>query len=251
MRAYLLLLIFFSAGYTVAQSNGASSFQTVDYRKHITYYKMMGKPRQHFAGLYYPNDEFKKGLIFMGDDLPSDTLLMRYHKLSDAIEIKSGDNVFEIRPTSGASEIHIGKLVLVSRAFEFKGVTRFGFFELLRRGQNELLAKEIYKPDPGIMQDAASSNQKTPIYVPVGSSYLSAAESTPTGFKFLAEDFEQRFYFTTENAGMSEVRKLKKFINLLPGHHEELLRYSKKNKLKKNREGLVSLVSYYDSLNKY
>ncbi|MEQ9098925.1 MAG: hypothetical protein RIF36_07105 [Imperialibacter sp.] len=223
----------------------------MDYRSYLTYYKEIGKIDQHVPGLYYPDDEFKKGVILIGDDLVSDTLMMRYHKLNDAIEIKNKDEVFDIRPTSGASEVHIGKLVFVSEAFEFQGVTRFGFFELLTSGRSELLSKEIYKSDPGIMQDAASSNQKTPIYVPVGRSYLSAAENTPAGFKFLAEDFEQRFYFTTENAGMSEIRKLKKFINLLPGHHEELLRYSKKYKLKKNREGLVSLVSYYDSLNKY
>ena len=234
MKAHLIG-IFFCVSYTVlAQSSDVPKRETVDYRSYLTYYKEIGKIDQHVPGLYYPDDEFKKGVILIGDDLVSDTLMMRYHKLNDAIEIKNKDEVFDIRPTSGASEVHIGKLVFVSEAFEFQGVTRFGFFELLTSGRSELLSKEIYKSDPGIMQDAASSNQKT-----------------PAGFKFLAEDFEQRFYFTTENAGMSEIRKLKKFINLLPGHHEELLRYSKKYKLKKNREGLVSLVSYYDSLNKY
>ncbi|MEQ8413234.1 MAG: hypothetical protein RIB71_02175 [Imperialibacter sp.] len=223
----------------------------MDYRSYLTYYKEIGKIDQHVPGLYYPDDEFKKGVILIGDDLVSDTLMMRYHKLNDAIEIKNKDEVFDIRPTSGASEVHIGKLVFVSEAFEFQGVTRFGFFELLTSGRSELLTKEIYKPDPGIMHDAASSNQKMPIYVPVGSSYLSAVGNTPAGFKFLPEDFERRFYYMANNASLIEIKKLKKFINTLPNHHEELLQYSKKKGLQKDREGLVTLFNYYESLTKY
>ena len=162
MKAHLIG-IFFCVSYTVlAQSSDVPKRETVDYRSYLTYYKEIGKIDQHVPGLYYPDDEFKKGVILIGDDLVSDTLMMRYHKLNDAIEIKNKDEVFDIRPTSGASEVHIGKLVFVSEAFEFQGVTRFGFFELLTSGRSELLSKEIYKSDPGIMQDAASSNQKTP-----------------------------------------------------------------------------------------
>ncbi|CAD5250486.1 hypothetical protein IMPR6_150128 [Imperialibacter sp. EC-SDR9] len=234
-----------------AQSDGTSNRRVVDYRSHITYYKVIGKPNQPISGLYYPDDEFKKGVILIGDDLVSDTLMMRCHKLNDAIEIKSKGEVFDIRPTSGASEVHIGKLVFVSEAFEFKGVARFGFFESLKSGRSELLTKEIYKPDPDVLQDAASSNQRMPFYVPVGSSYLSPVSNTPAGAGFLQEDFERRFYYTSENTGLSEIKKLKKFIHTLPSHRSELLQYSKKKRLQNNREGLVALFNYYDSLTKY
>jgi hypothetical protein len=251
MKANLIVIFICVSCSVLAQSEDVQNRQIVDYRSYLTYYKEIGKIDQHVPGLYYPDDEFKKGVILIGDDLMSDTLMMRYHKLNDAIEIKSKGEVFDIRPTSGASEVHIGKFVFVSEAFEFKGVTRFGFFELLTSGRSELLSKEIYKSDPGIMQDAGSSNQRMPIYVPIGSSYLSAVGNTPTGASFLQEDFERRFYYTTENTSIREIKKLRKFINMLPSHHSELLQYSKKKRLQNNREGLVALINYYDSLNKH
>lgn len=130
MKAHLIGIFICVSCTVLAQSKDVQNREIVDYRSHITYYKAIGKPQQHFAGLYYPDDQFKKGVILIGNDLTSDTLMMRYHKLNDAIEIKSADEVFEIRPTSGASEIHIEKLVLVSEAFEFKGVTRIRFFRI-------------------------------------------------------------------------------------------------------------------------
>jgi hypothetical protein len=248
MKTVCAILIITSSLCLKAWSQQQSPRQVVDYRNHITYYKVIGKPVQEIPGLFYPNDEFTEGVVFIGENMISDTLKMRYHKLNDVIQIQSTDNVYEVRPSSGASEIHIGDLVLTPQDFTIKGVTKTGFFELLLESDFSLLTKEIYKPDPGTLSDGSSSGQPSPTYAVVGNSFLKVPNGSPNGLGFHPEDFERRFYGRIDGSVLVEMTKIKKSGSLFPKHKKDLLDYAKEHRLLSDRQGFMRLFSYYNSL---
>ncbi|MEQ8688622.1 MAG: hypothetical protein RIE86_25185 [Imperialibacter sp.] len=218
----------------------------MDYRNHVAYFKVIGRPVEPISESFYPTDQFTEGIILIGDDLVSKPIMMRYNKLNDVVEVKGEPEIYEIRPTSGACEIRLKELTLVSQEFEIKGVTKIGFFEQLTSGNYSLLTKEVYKPSPGTLSEGPT-NQPNPKYVWVGRSYLKVPDGSPAGLGFLPEDFKRHFYCLA-NGRLIEIKRIQKFIDALPRHSDELSRYAKENKLVTNEKDLIQLITYYDSL---
>lgn len=177
-------------------------------------------------GSRYENDSFLLSTV----ETLKDTFYnvpMRYNIFEDVIEFKDNTNqLFLLDPLMTIKKVTIDDLVLVVRPYNLDGQIKTGFFILLSDGKVNLLSKKIIKFQPLIPAKALQY------------------ENTPA--KFL--NAPDQYYARIGNNPAVLINKLKKTIELFPDHQKSLLSFADRRKLGKNKEDLLKLWEYYNSL---
>lgn len=244
MKAYITFILLCLGGSTYSQPGDLTVRREVDFRKHILYVKVIGKVEMSAIN-YYPDEDFTSGSILIGEDMVSKPLMMRYNRLHDVVEIKSGIEIFEIRPDGFCCDVKIGDIHFVSRQSVEDGVARTAFYEVLESGFTTLLKKEKYRHPVRALSEEKIARPVTSHYVTAGNQYLKVATQSPT---VSSNDFETHFYYEDSYATLNEINSVRKFINSLPNNQKKLRQFASENKLLKNQQDLVQLVVYFNSL---
>lgn len=177
-------------------------------------------------GSRYENDSFQLSMVETLKDTFYD-VPMRYNIFEDVVEFKDNkDRLLLLDPLMTLKKVTINDLVLVVRPYNLDGQIKTGFFVLLSDGKVELLGKKIIKFQPLIPAKALQY------------------ENTPA--KFL--NAPDQYYARIGNNPAVLINKLKKTIALFPDHQKSLLSFVDRRKLGKNKEDLLKLWEYYNSL---
>jgi hypothetical protein len=174
------------------------------------------------------NDEFVNGEIFHNNQWRYMDIPIRYNIFNDEIEYKPKDKerIYALKPDTLFNMIIIPEdTFIVSLHEKDKGI-KPGFFKLLANGKAALLVKmEVEFKEA---QSATTHKMAMPA-------------------KFLKKP--DKYYVKKQGELPINVKNVKKLIEQLGNHQDELTTYAKKEKLsgKKEKE-LKQLIYYYNSL---
>lgn len=150
---------------------------------------------------------------------------MRYNIYEDFLEFKSKDVTYILDPALNIKKVDFGDSKFVVEKTEAGGKMKLGFFELLDSGKVTLLAKKkvsYREPQPD------------------------KAMEEPKPGRYTRKDDE--YFFRIEKGQLIEINSIKKMIEYFPDRQNELKEFAEKEKISRNKEDLIRLVRYYNSL---
>jgi len=178
-------------------------------------------------GSPFLNDQFVKGTVVTtkGDkyvDVP-----MRYDQYQDELQFEKDGKPMTFSPKSIVKKAEFGDRTFTYTSYQFTGnKTKEGYFEILADGNVRLLAQHTIK---------FFEKEKEKPYV----------DPKPARFDWAMEDF----YIQVGAFPAQHVTKKKNLLGAFPKHKKEVAEYYKSNKLSaKDKEDLIKLVNYYNSL---
>jgi hypothetical protein len=180
---------------------------------------------RNFEGTPYLDDNFVESVVSSNASNQSG-LLMRYNIFEDNMEVQQSGVVFILDPDMRINKVVIGKTPFVVGKFEYKGKPHKGFLELLDSGKVSLFAKKIVE-------------------------HKEREEPTPLKYQGAPERFVRNqdiFYYRIDTGELIKIDKMKNFPETLSEKKEEISSFIKKEKISKNREDLIKLFNYYNSL---
>jgi hypothetical protein len=188
----------------------------------IAFRKSTEAPSFDFEGSPYDNDIFVKGDIYYDVNQRFPDVPLRYNVFNDVMEFKmeGQKTIYEIKPI-------IGEDTFVVNEYEEKAKIIPGFFKVLATGEIDLLAK--YQVDFKEAQPAK-------------------ALVLPEPAKFIRKD--DQYYIKINGDDITQkISNIKKLIELIGDHKNELSDYAKKEKISVGNESeLIQFISFYNSL---
>jgi hypothetical protein len=147
---------------------------------------------------------------------------MRYNIYEDYLEFKNKDVTYILDPKLDIIKVDFGSnRFVVEKTVKMK----LGFFELLDSGKVTLVAKMgVYYREP----------QPTKGIV----------DAVPGTFTRKGDEYMYRI----EKGQLNEIGSIKKMIESFPDKHNELKEFARKERISKNKEDLIKLVQFYNSL---
>lgn len=247
LKTLSLVVLTLSTLVSYGQTESDSVRKEVDFRSYLTYTRVMGKKQPPPDGFFLPNSGFTNGIIYIGPDLVSYDVPMRYNKIADVIEVKLESEVFELRPQIGEFEFELGPLLLVCRQYKLHGTGLVGFFELIQKGRVSLLRKDVIRDKSHLLSDDQGTSKVAGNITRTWSTYLTSDPRLgPHELSF--DDFVEKHYYVQGRELPAEVKSLKYLTKSLPANEEVLKEYATENKLRNNEEGYAALISYYNQL---
>lgn len=147
---------------------------------------------------------------------------MRYNIYEDYLEFKNKSVTYILDPTLNIIKVDFGsKSFVVEKIAE----TKLGFFELLDSGKVTLVAKMgVYYREP----------QPT----------RGIVEAIPAKYTRKGDEY----MYKIEKGTLKEIGSIKKMIESFPDKQNELKEFVRMERISKNREDLIKLVRFYNSL---
>lgn len=185
-------------------------------------------PNLVYDGTPYLNEDFIYGEILSCNHRQYSNLPLRYNIYSDEIEYKhlETNRIFAFHPDTVFICITISEDTFIVSHIDAEGISKDGFFNRLVNGNTSLLVK--YNMDFKEAQAASTHKIEMPaLYVRKPNEY----------------------YFTKDGSIPIKIKNVKKLIEILGDHSDELTAYSKSKKISgKHQEDLRQLIVYYNSL---
>jgi hypothetical protein len=181
-----------------------------------------------YEGSPYNKDIFVKGDIYFDINQRFPNIPLRYNIFNDEMEFKieGQETIYAIKPDKRIQKIIIQEDTFVVAEYEEKTKIIPGFFKLLATGEIDLLAK--YQVDFKEEQPAK-------------------ALVLPEPAKFIRK--EDQYYIKIKEGITQKISNIKKLIELIGNHKNELNDYTKKEKISaRNESELIQFISFYNSL---
>ncbi len=182
--------------------------------------------REDIDGSPYLKDDFELGEIELIDNSVFTDILLRYNIYNDEIEYQDGGKNYSISAKHTLNKITIRDDIFVVEIYESSVGEKQGYFTLLANGEVKLLRKY---------------NMELTDKVPA------RALQDPEPRKFIRK---KDIYYVKEGLKrIHEFSNVKKLIEHLGDHQDELKTFTKKEKISSNNpEELAELINYYNSL---
>jgi hypothetical protein len=178
-----------------------------------------------FEGSPYLNDDFEESRLW-GKDAVYQGLLMRYDIHQDRMEFQQNEGLFILEADPRIQKTTIVNTTFVPAQYSFKGKAIQGFLERLDSGKVTLLAKKQIsfkeRQEPQAMQYAAK----------------------PARFERLSDVY----FIKNQEGNVTKINSIKKLLEDFPDKKVELKAFVEKEKISMERDDLIKLVSYYNSL---
>lgn len=181
-----------------------------------------------YDGSPYLEDEFVKGDIFINNKWHIEDVPLRYNIYDDKMEyyMPEKDLIFAIDPQFKINYVLLEGDTFVVKQYEQKGWRVLGFFKLVEEGTADLLVKmniQYKEPQPA-----------KPFF-------------DPEPAEFIRRDDD--YYVKLKERNIFEVKRIKKLIQYLGDHKQELTQFDKKEKISAgNEKELAKFIRYYNSL---
>lgn len=180
-----------------------------------------------YEGSAYLEKEFVNGDIYTSSADKFSEIPMRYNALEDEIEVAMPDGKFYY--LSGKAEIisvRMGNREMVYTSFANSTGLMNGFLTVLYRGNTIL-----YKKNTKIYREGTASNGIIPASPPA------------------IVDINPVYLLAIKAINPTKISGKKDLLTLMADHEKEMEAFLKKEKVTlKNEAGLISAISYYDSL---
>lgn len=227
----LLLLLFLT--FPVISMAQNSMLKTIsDFRLYKMakgeYYRNPDISFKDIQGSPFLNDQFIKGTVTTTEGYRYVNVPLRYDQYQDELQFEKDGKPMIFSPKSIIKRAKFGDRTFTYTSYLFTGnKTKEGYFEILADGNVRLLAHHTIK---------FFEKEKEKPYV----------EPKPARFERPMEDF----YIQIGALPAQHVSKKKNLLDAFPKHKKEVADYYKSNKLSaKDKEDLIKLVTYYNSLN--
>jgi len=176
-------------------------------------------------GSPYFNDKYVKGTIYHHRTVYKN-MEMRYNICHDRIEFKAKDTVLMVGPDKLVKKVELGDQTLVVQLLETKGKPTLTYFIRQDSGKLTILTKmtiTIKAPQFG-----------KPIEGNVPAKYMKMPDTQ---------------YYMLDAGKPVKIQNLKKLIDELPDHQQEMETFAKKEKISASKpKDLVLFSRYYNSL---
>lgn len=220
-RLFLLGLLICGAAHAQDDRQPRMTLDAMDY---LRWKSQMDKSGEPIIGSPFQNPEFIPGYIRYADQSTRDQLVLRYNILHDEVEFLQKDRVMVLVNNPPVDRVVIGVDTLVFYSNDRAGAG--GYFQLMRSGEIQLLAKlkvEFKEKQPAkAMRD------------PVPAQYVRKND---------------RFFIRLKTGERRVFTNTKKLIEQLGDSEAELSAFAKKEKLAaKAPEDWIRLIGYYESI---
>jgi hypothetical protein len=176
-------------------------------------------------GTPYLEDDFREGSVASVKGTYTG-VPMRYHIHGDFVEFKQKDATYILDPTPAIRKVNLSGASLVVDNYVVKGKSRLGFYVLLDSGKLTLLEKKNMMLYPAQPPKAIETEGKHARY----------------------EKLKDDFYYKLNGGAIVEISSVKKILEALPDHQEEMKNFVSKEKISKSEDDLVKLARYYNQL---
>jgi hypothetical protein len=183
------------------------------------------KEAEHIDGTPYLEDNFQEGNAITTKGIFS-KVPMRYNVESDNIEFKQDGVTYILDPSPAIKKITLPVANLVVESYATKSKSAYGFYILLDSGKLTLLKK------------------KKVILRPAQAPKAIETEGRPARYEEQGDDF----YYKLNGGPVTEFISVKKMIEVLSDHPEEVKTFVSKEKISKKEGDLVKLAEYYNGL---
>lgn len=178
-----------------------------------------GVPEEKYEGSPYLQETFVSGHVYFGKE-KSVPVSMRYDIYADIMEIQVEGVIYLLKPDPQITEIQIGEQTFVPESF--KPLKKAVYVELLESGKLTLLAKKVVN-------------------------YRKKIEISDIPAKYSRQ--QDQYYYKFDKQPVVKITSVKDIIENSPERKEELSQFVKAEKISaKDRDDLVKLVKYYNSL---
>jgi hypothetical protein len=180
---------------------------------------LYGSPEERYEGSPYLNDSYVLGYVHSTVQKFSG-VLMRYNIAEDVMEFQENGVKYALAPDPRVVKVEMGSQTFVVESLT--GKSHFGFLELIEKGPANLLTKRVI------------TYRKKIMISDIPAKYIPAPE---------------RYYLKIGRSEPLKVSNIKDIIASLPSHKQQLEEYAKKENLSpKERDSLIKLVHYYNTL---
>jgi len=228
--SFLLILVLFliQLQHIQAQDIYYINKQIIEMLDNVAWLKSLESQSSDYEGSPYHNDLFIEGNIYYGINWLYPDIPMRYNIFNDVIEIKieGKETIYAIEPDKRIKKIIIKEDTFVVADYKENGKFITGYFKVLVEGRVALLAKHQVdfkeKQPPKPYQD-------------------------PEPAKFTRKN--DKYYIQIYPEIAHRFSSIKKLIDFLGDHKNELMEFAKQQKISVGNEAeLIQFISYYNSL---
>ncbi len=181
--------------------------------------------RSEIQGSPYLNDSFTLAMV-MTSEAVVHNLPMKYNVYEDVMEFQDNDQLYLLDPSVNIQKIEMNENTFTVEPYEHNGKLTPGYFILLGTGKVKLLLKKGIRFQEAQAAKAMEAQNKPAKYV-----------SAP-----------DQFYFRVNTQEALPITNIKKMIAQFPDHQKSLQSFADRRKLGKNKEDLLKLWEYYNSL---
>jgi hypothetical protein len=210
-----------------ANGPGAGSGMNITDQLLIAAAKRAGKPpeAEPIVGTPYLEDDFKEGKVITTKGV-FNAIPLRYNVESDYVEFKQKDVTYVLDPSPSVKKVSLPAGDLVVESYTVKGKPALGYYVLLDSGRLTLLMK------------------KKVILRPAQAPKAIETEGKPARYEKLGDEF----FYKINGGAVTEITSVKKMLEVLPDHQDEVKAFVSKEKISKKERDLVKLVEYYNQL---
>jgi hypothetical protein len=176
-------------------------------------------------GTPYLEDDFQEGRVVTTKGVFA-AVPMRYNVEGDYVEFKQKDVTYILDPSPSIKKVSLHATNLVVDNYNVKGKSVSGFYVLLDSGKLTLLMK------------------KKVILRPAKAPKAIETEGRPARYEELGDEF----FYKLDGGPLSEVISVKKLLEVLTDHSDEVKAFVSKERISKKEHELVKLVQYYNQL---
>jgi hypothetical protein len=188
--------------------------------------KLQGAKQYEAEGSPYLLEEFTLSEVHANNNKALG-ILVRYNVYEDYMEFQDQGSIYELKPDKSIKEISLGVEKFVVEEYPYKGKSKLGYLHMLHNGRATLLAKKSVNLVP--------AKEATPM------------KYDPTPAKF--ERLQDVLYYRIGDDPLMKVENIKKIIESLPDHKDEMLKFVDENKISaRSDDEVVKLFTFYNSL---
>lgn len=182
-------------------------------------------PYEKIEGTPYWNDTYKKGSIIMQKGTYPD-MQLRYNIFQEQMEYMKNEALYVVPPELLIRRVELDSSIFVVDVYLLKDKPTFGYFLLLDSGRITLLTKMMVAMTEYVGARALQE-EKPPRYVRLPDTY----------------------YLRVDNGQLIKVGSLKKLMEALPSHREEMETFARKEKIStRQARDLIRFVRHFNSL---
>jgi len=176
-------------------------------------------------GTPYMVDAFEKGSIVTTKGLYTE-IPIRYNIDGDYIEFKKQEVVYILDPSLSVKKVSLPSADLIVDNYVSKGKSKQAFYVLLDSGRLTLLKKKKVLFHPAQAPKAVETDGRHARY----------------------EKLSDDYFFKLDGGPVVEFSSVKKILEVLPDHKEEVKNFVNEENISKKERDLIKLAKYYNQL---
>jgi len=232
LKIFLLLsltitLTYLSAQTLPANAHGAGTGVNITDHLLIADAKRLTQPEapERIDGTPYLEDDFQEGTVVTVKGVFS-AVPMRYHVEGDYVEFRQKDVTYILDPSPSVKKVSLPAAQLVVDHYDIKGASLYGYYVLLDSGKLTLLMKKKTMLHPAQAPKAIETDGKPARYEKQG----------------------DEFFYKLNGGAVIEIVSVKKMLEALTDHRDEVKTFVSQEKISKKQRDLVRLAEYYNQL---